>query len=359
MRRAGLLAALLALGCAHEPPFPPPDNGVERPFADLPPYRLTYNLGTDITPSWLPDGSGIIYTAERGDRDDGDWCIAELPIRGGRIRRYYCAGTGTRDDSLDTFRSAAVAPDGRIILYWTVGRPGAYNATKDATRSRRIASGVLGGPENPGTLKPVPYTLPGAALHLAVSQIRWLGSDAAIFRGDYAAWVCYTSGPGCPQIWMVFGLALVRVTLGDPPSFEIVPGGDDASSVAVGSTPDEIYFTRNGESGVYRQILSTGDIDTVFDFGGPIARDVQVSGTRLVAVVGGDVTYRFAFSANRLVQEDNGGDVHVVDLATRSDAVLNGGGRLYRSIALSPDGRRIVAESWNGDVADLYLFEVP
>ncbi len=114
-------------------------------------------------------------------------------------------------------------------------------------------------------------------------------------------------------------------------------------------------------------------MDVAHDFGAEgIARDVQVVGGRLTAVVGG----RVAFVVNPVLgptQRDSGGVVHVVDLATSADQSLDQTGLLFRRPALSPDGAHVVAEGYpllitsSGGVADttvsrsgdLYLLDAP
>jgi hypothetical protein len=352
-------AGALALACQHPAPLRSADSASEAPFSDALPIRLTYNLGQDQFPSWLPGGSGIVYTTERTDRSDEDWCLAEMPATGGSVRRYSCTNSLSRADSLDTFRWPAVAPDGRVALYWTVGRAGFPNATRQGTTSRSLAMGVLGERSEPQVLRSVPYSLPGGAFHLAVSQIRWLDSTTLVYRGDFAQLVCYVSAPGCQAVWVESGQHLVLMRLGDAPVLEVLPGTEEASSVAVGTSSDEIYFTVNGDTRVFRRALYSGATTVVHDFGGPIARDVQVAGDRLVAIVGGSVTYQFAASAERFVQEDDGGDIHVVNLASGAEVVVSAGALQFRFPAISPDGRRLVAQSWDGSQADLYLFAVP
>jgi hypothetical protein len=59
----------------------PIQTGSTRPRSTLHlalPRRLTFNLGDDRTPSWLPDGSGIIYSSEREDRPDHDHTDARI-----------------------------------------------------------------------------------------------------------------------------------------------------------------------------------------------------------------------------------------------------------------------------------------
>src|SRR5437879_277497 len=165
MRRltAAVGLALALASCGHSASFVAPGTGSDRPFAGGSPQRLTFNLGDDRAPAWLPDGSGLVYSFQRLDRPARDRCLGLLP------------------------------PD--------VGRLG----------------------------------LSGNAASLAV-----------------------------------------------------IPGTRFASSVAAGESADIIYYTLGGDSRVYRRVLSSGSVSVAHDFGGGIARDVQVVGSRLIAVVGGD-----------------------------------------------------------------------
>jgi hypothetical protein len=146
-----------------------------------------------------------------------------------------------------------------------------------------------------------------------------------------------------------------------------IPGTDNASGVSVGASSDEVYYTLNGDSRVYRRNLSTGLVTVVHDFGlAGLARDVHVVGNRLAAVVGGRVTYGInpAFGPT---QWDSGGVLHVVDLQSGADVTLDGPG-LFRRPQISPSGSALVVEVYpliiSGEPAstvvsrrgDLYLY---
>jgi hypothetical protein len=64
--RSGLM--LLAAACDHTSPFRPEPPAPAPPFSSFFPRRLSFNVGDDRTPAWLPDGSGILYSSERQDR---------------------------------------------------------------------------------------------------------------------------------------------------------------------------------------------------------------------------------------------------------------------------------------------------
>src|ERR1043166_7375349 len=85
----------------------PPHRGTGRRAAGVAPgvprgsgstIRLTYNPRDDLGPVWLPDGSGFLYTAERGDRHDLDRCLVVMPRAGGSIEREICDRAPPADD---------------------------------------------------------------------------------------------------------------------------------------------------------------------------------------------------------------------------------------------------------------------
>src|SRR5256885_8825838 len=84
------LALLLFLGCDHGTPFATGTYGSDQPFTAGSPRRLTYNLGQDRAPAWLPDESGIVYSFERTDRPDRDRCLGILPPEGGQRVSTIC-----------------------------------------------------------------------------------------------------------------------------------------------------------------------------------------------------------------------------------------------------------------------------
>jgi hypothetical protein len=136
---------------------------------------------------------------------------------------------------------------------------------------------------------------------------------------------------------------------------QAIPGTENASGVSPGSNPDEIYYTLNGDTRVYRQILSTGEVVVAHDFGAAgIARDVHVTGNRLTAVVGGRVHFADDPTLGP-TQWDSGGIVHVVGLSDGSDVPLSGPTplELYRRPRLSPGAAEVVAERY-----PLNLFEI-
>lgn len=352
--RRGVLVAVAALAaCAHGDPFDGSTGGAVGPFASIGfPTRLTYNRGHDQDASWLPDGSGIVYTAERYGVGEGDWCLMVLPPTGGSAVRSQCVHRAEAADSVNALRAGAVGPDGRVAFVRE-----SSPRHQLSPRFRELVVGAFGTPgaaEAAGVISAVPYTLPGVPTHNDVGQVRWLDAYRLVYRGDVAGYTRACSG--CVWDTVASGRNLVLVQLGaGGPVRVVLPGTEYATSVAVRG-PDEILFTRGGDARVYSLRLSTGDTATVWAFGG-VARGVQIAGDRLVAVVGGPVTFDYDVGLRDSMQTDGGGFLLIVDLAAGVEGVVDQFS-LYRNPALSPDGRRLVVETV-ARAPDLYLFDLP
>ncbi len=361
MRRALLLGAVLVAACDHGHAMRVPTFGSVDPRGSGSPTPLTLSGGSDHWPAWLADGSAIVYSAERLDRPDRDWCLAFLPPSGGRITRTICENTLAGVDSTDTYQSAAPANDGRVLFARSSGRRGDAAATEQQARSRGLMVGSLRGPLDARQLFSIPFTV-GAVTYTGLSQIDWAGPATIVYRADFLGLLCLVPVPNCPQAFVQSGLAIIRQSLDDPATREVLPGTDYASSAWVADDGGTLYYTLGGDSRVYRMDLATLGSSVVHDFGAAgIARDVQVRGTRLVAVVGGSaVSYGFNVSVATNIQIDSlGGDIRVVDLLAGTETSLAVPGLLFRHPALSPAGDRVVAESRSAGSWDLWLFEVP
>jgi hypothetical protein len=340
MTHPKVLGLILLLGCGHTEPFGTPPVGSDLPFDASPPVRLTFNQGPDRGASWLPDGSGILYSAQQLGRADHDVCLALIPPEGGTQRQVTCDLSPTGGDSTDAIESAAPASDGRVAFVALGSR---INAIPYGSAS--IAVGEVGDPANLIRVQPLPYTIVPNRLHSSASQLRWLTPTRLIYlaeRVDY-----HVHCPICTE-WdtMITGRDVASIDLAQPGSApRLIPGTDNASSVSLGTGEDELYYTLNADPRVYRQTLTSGAVTVVHDFGTlGSARDVHVVGTRMAVVVGGRVAYGIdpAFGPT---QWDSGGVVHVVDLQSGTDVTLDGPG-LFRRPQISPSGSAIVAESY-------------
>lgn len=357
MRQAGLAVwlVLAVVACGHTEPFAPGAYTPNGPLGSGPALRLTYNPGTDLAPAWLPAAAGIFYAAERLDRADHDRCFATLPASGGTISGYSCR-TSAADDSIDVFENGAIVADGRIAYvrmrsHRLPGRP----ITPDV---QALVVAPLSDPNAVRVLRSLPYSLPSRPPHQGISHIGWLSPSRLIYLAERVTYprACSSCAPDTVRT----GIEIVTLDFAAAtPVLSTVPGTDSASSVAVGVTGDTIYFTRNGDSRVYRYAFSSGQTDTIHDFAAAgIARDVGLSSGRLVAVVGGDVTYAVD-TVLGATQVDRGGELHFVTLASGAETVIGNVTSRFRRPALSPDGTRVVAEVWASGSADLWLLEVP
>lgn len=356
--------AFLVLACGHTEPFSTPPYGTNEPFDPTPPIRLTLNVGPDRDASWLPDGSGILYSAQQLGRPDFDVCLAELPSDGGSQRRLVCDLSPSDANLTNAFQSPAAAADGRLAFVKASGSINGFNPNDEALA---IAPGLDGA--NATNVQRIPYTLPSEPTHGGIAQIRWLREDALVYLAE--AVDARRPCPSCAIDTMATGLAVAVLNLSPAGGSPIVlPGTAFASGVATGSTGDEVYFTLNGDSRVYRRVLSTGDQTVVHDFGAAgIARDVHVAGGRLTAIVGGRV-HVVPDATFGQIQRDSGGVVHVVDLASDADVALEYELQLFRRPVLAPTGDRLVAEGYPLIItttfdtivsrkSDLYLWSAP
>jgi hypothetical protein len=331
-------SALLAFACGHTDPFTTPPFTTDQPFDPTPPVQLTLNPAADRSPSWLPDGSGIIYSSQQLGRSEADVWLAELPPTGGSQRRLVCDLSRLGSDTNNAIESPVVAADGRLAFLKASGSIGGTNPFRERLA---VAPGLDAA--NATEVQAVPYTPPGQPTRSGIQALRWLDASHLVFVGGLATIHSPCEGCGLDTIVTGFNVDILELN-GMAPN--PLGGTDQASGVSVGQSADEIYFTLAGDTRVYRRVISTAETVVAHDFGtAGIARDVHVVGGKLVAVVGG----RVAFSVDPLfgpVQWDSGGIVHVVDLATDADAALEPGKRLFRRPALSPIGDRLAVEGY-------------
>jgi len=351
-RRPVLLAAAILAGCEHTQPFHLPDYGAPPPPAGAQ-TRLTYNFGQDRSPAWLPEGGGFYYSRQRLDRADGDWCLALMPADGGGIRREICDVIPAAEDSTDAWQSPGPGPGGRIAYVRSTSYAPLNRIAPDRTE---LVAGTLADPASAAVLKVLPGLAPSGRGYEMASQVRWLGPTSIVYLAERV--VYFAACHGCPVDTLRTGLEIVKADWGGPvPVFAMLPGSDQASSVALVGT-DTVYYTTNGDGRVFRLVLSTEAISIVHDFGARIARDVQVAGRRLVAVVGGSVSFT-TDTVIGTVQRDGGGVLYLVDLDTDIAVPLTSDVEFFRHPALSPDGNRLVAEMITGGTSDLWAVRLP
>ena len=345
-----LLTALAA--CEHGAPFRPEAYGPDGPLGSGSPTRLTFNPGQDLVPAWL-DENAIAYTGERRDRADQDRCLAFLPAAGGAISRYVCRTTAT-DDSVNVFEDAAFARDS--IVY--VRASSEIFPASIGPDLQQLVVAAVANPNDARVLQTIPFTAAWGTTYDALSHVTWLSPGRVAAVGERVTYprACRT----CAADTVRTGLGVLIVDFaGASPVLTHVTDADSASSVAASANGDTLYFTRDGDSRVYRHTLSTSQTDTLYDFGvAGIARDVSVANGKLAAVVGGNVGY-VVDSVLGGSQPDHGGFLYVVS-SGGSATQLGDSTFLFRRPALSPSGTRLVVAAWStAPTADIWLYPVP
>jgi len=364
-----LLAATALAGCGHEQPFQPSDQTTDQPFSPGTPTRLTFNPGADLHPAWLPDGSAFVYAWQQYNQVDKDRCLSFIDGSGGTRFDTICNPAPFAIDSADLFDSPSPSLSGEILYARYSSRLGA-----PAPEHGGVYFGTLADPLSATTVLNLPYQAPSGRTHGAISTARWLSAKRLVYVGQSANYARELLG--CPLDTVTTGIEIVEMSLvGAQPELAVIPFTDGASSIALSTNRDTLYFTLNGDSRVYRLALASGQATVAHDFGAlGIARDVTVLGSRLVAVVGGEI--RYTGSTLGPLQIDGGGNLVSVDLGTGAESPLPvDHPMLFRRPEFAPAGDRVrlVVEGlptgttptgcgWHdllSKVGDLYLYEAP
>lgn len=317
-----------------EPPDNPPLGAGTWPRA------ITFSTFDDRHPQWLPDGSGIVYSTERGDhQSDRDRCLALLPADGGTQRWRDCEHDGRHiGDTTDVWEWPSVAPDGQVFFIRTTG----WSQAKKLGFPR-IALSTGWDLEHARKVRSLPFIATSGRTQTLAWTPRWLAPDQVAYLGVLEFFEGSTFLPD--TFFTGQDIMLLHLIDDSTSNFTVVPGTAYASSVAVDADPDALYYTIGGESIVYRRHLASGVIDTVHNFGsGRIVRDVSVRGNTLVGIVGQSVVWQNE-AAHGWVQRDEGGDIAVVDLTTGAELLYTRAPVwLFRHPEISPDGTRLVVE---------------
>jgi len=353
-KAAVLCLAVTLPGCSHDAPFATATNGATVPLSGGSPRQLTYNTYKDRAPSWLPPETAFLYSAQRGA--EADRCLALLPPDGGQIMSELCYPTPAPESTF-ILTAPAAAPDGPIAY---VLRASGSVRGSSANVSLLVRPASFGATALPRTLMTFPVRL-DTIRQDEPDQLGWLDATRLVYL---ATRVGYEGGSSADTVQTGAEIVVMSVS-GGSPVLTLVPGTENASGVSP-LAPDRIVYTLGGDSRVFVRAVSSGAETVVWDFGsGEIARDVRVnaSGTRMAAVVGGNVSYGFDDQLGYMVQRDSGGMLHVVDLASGRDSVLpdslSGAHVLFRRPAIAPSGKRVVVEAWTGSTSDLWMFDLP
>jgi WD40-like Beta Propeller Repeat len=325
--------ALLMAGCAHSDPFAAARPGTASgPFQDTRPRQLTLNLGFDNWPSWTPDGTQVYYSSQVMPPGDVDRCIDLLPRRGGTRLEIQCP----RNSDGITDELEQPTSDGTWLAWSRAEVP----VVLQAQYSFSIWIAPVATRAAPRMVQAFPYDAPSGKSHGAPLYLQWHKPGVLLYLGAEVGGCCRTDT-------LRFGEQVVLLDLTGPtPVRTFVPGTERASAVTRSEDGSSIYYTFYGDSRVYQQVLATGDVTVLHDFGaGHIVRDPDVSGNRLVAVLDGKHNLQNVVPFG-MVQIDYGGILYLVDLATGIETRLADSQRLYRHPRLAPGGSGIAAEGY-------------
>jgi hypothetical protein len=327
--RAVALLLLAATACAYDTPWTTKPYGPDTPFDPASPGRVTINTGVDRTPAWLPGDTGLLYSAERGR--DHDRCLGVLSVRTWTLERMLCHGGLVADSNhIDAFEWPA-ARGGTVAFQWTQWLRTAVKPTE-----RDLVVAPLDRWDHGRVL--LQFVLYGGGFEFidGVQHVQWLSDTSLVYVAEQFR--VHFGRPPEPPVYdtTVTPLDIRRLDFGSNSAIVTpVPGTAGATSLAVNDSATAIYYTLPGDSTVYRRQLDTGTLSVTYVFAGVFPTDVQVRGTRMVAIVAGDL--------------------HLVDLQALTDSVVTGPGVAFRNPVLSRDGHVIVVEGDTGvGIPDLW-----
>ena len=334
-----LTLLLLGAACTHSEPFEAPDDALEGPLVGGEPLQLTYADGGPSAPAWIPGGDTIIYAYPRrggGFSVNEEGCLAVLPSEGGTIRREICSRSVFATQAEDRFSLPSVSAE-RRLAFMHIGQATAGDAVREA-----ILAAALDTPSAYTIVRSFPFQ--GDAFYLAAEDVQWLGESRIVLLG-VAEEELPRPCPTCDPVIVRYPRAVLLADAGGSGATTLVPGTMLATSVSAGESEDVIYYTLAGDSRIYRQVLSTGQVMVAHDFGTSIvARGVHYAAGRIVAMIDG----RYAIAEDEigtLHTSESGGMLQVVTPgAGAAQAVVTATPMWFRRPALSADGRVIVAE---------------
>jgi hypothetical protein len=358
------LAAVLLSACGHAEPFGSTPERNEGPLTPGNPAQITHNVFQDVRPSWLPDGSGILYTFQKSPVENSDQCLAILPPDGGTHLAQLCSNSVGHLDSTEVYRSSAISTTGQLA--YSYAQSTQFQLAPEVTQLR-VAP--LTNPQDFTVVHSMPLDVEGTKVD-GIGDLHWLSDTRLVYLAQA---ILYTSSGGATRDTTIKGLAVALIDLQNSPAPVLVPGTMTATAVSPGEAPETIIYTLAGDSRVYRRELVTGITTVLHDFGfSGIARDAVVHDGQLLAIVGGFVIFG-VHPVLGGIQTDLGGPMYQVDLGTgQQDQLPDGGLRVFRHPAISPTGA-VAVESYPVTVemtpagtftnvsawADLMLFEAP
>jgi hypothetical protein len=185
-----------------------------------------------------------------------------------------------------------------------------------------------------------PYDAPSGNSHDLPLFLQWLKPGVLLYLGGQV-------GGCCARDTLRFGEQAVLLDLNGPsPVRTFVPGTEHASAVAASSDGNTIYYTFPGDSVVFQQVLASGAVSILHNFGqGHVVRDPTVSGNLLIAVLDGRPKPQ-NLPPFGLVNVDFGGELIAVDLSTGVESPLFDTSHWFRRPRFAPGGGRFVVEGF-------------
>lgn len=320
-----------SIGCSHSDGFPSGSNPPLGPRTTDPPIQVTYDLGDDLTPAWLPDGSGIAYTWTSIAFQPHNRCLALLPAGGGTRHGEKCLRRDLLGDSIASLNWVSVGADGRAAWVDQVGKSSRIPPDRSAIRVGQLLSGDTG-----VAVRSFPYLAPSGNLHMTATSLTWLGPNSLAYVAGELDFPRACSN--CKPDTVITGVEVAILDLAQSPAgVSILPNTGGSNSLWASPDGTTIYYTMNGDTRVFRQILASGDTATVYDFGSlglGFPSDISMGGGYLAATLG--------------LASGFGGQLVRVNLTNGTPELVQvDAGRPLRG-RLSPDGNSMVVQVLDG-----------
>lgn len=371
------MVMLVLVGCTHTEPPTVADSISDGPFNHTQPIRLTWSELAEIEPGFSADGQWITYVFERdGDRDR---CIGVLPARGGTRVRTLCAWELDEAGKRDGMSAPALHTDGRLLFTRQFGRMFVMPNDSSALYLAGAGSG-----DAPVKLASLPVNLPGSARSWPdLMAPVWISDNELLTltaqRFPYWGLNCQFD---CPHDWvrvplidtLKLGIEIARLRFdGSTPTLISTFPALHASAWAYDAStsmiyfvqrtvdPEDVTFMESTSDTLYRVPLGGGSREAVLGFD----RMDPPEFTRIHGVAAGSgrvfvsASWPAVYDTNTVTVRPNTPLTGIIFelMPDGSRRTLPGAtSHHWGNLAVSPDGRSLVAESVHTDgSSDLYL----
>ncbi len=324
---APVLGLLAVIGCSHSESFPNGRPVEVGPRTTVPPIQLTYDLGYDLYPVWLTDGSEVAYTWS-SIADSGNRCLAVIPGEGGSRHSQKCWPKSRLADSVAGLNWVAPRSDGEAAWVDQVGKRSHRPPDRSALRVGMLQSADSGVP-----VLSFPYLAPSGMLHNTGIFLTWLGPDSLAYIGTRLDWGRFDTTATPLEV------AILDLTTA-PAAVTIVPNTSGATSLSASPDGRTIYYTLANDTRVLAQTLTTGEVTTLLDFQGlGTAGSISLGGNFLGAIVGGNLV-RVNLTSGVIDQ-----------IIPEAGAFIVG--------RISPSGERAVVQQFDPTGPNLWMYRFP